>query len=280
MAPLPAERVMIAPPFTNIGLDFTGPLHLRVERMPKSVMTKAYVRIFIFEDTQAVHLELLNSMTTEDFLQAFRRMANRRGMAKVIHSDNQTTFHKAAKVFKASSQQMNKLTKKDPNVVEDKLANQGVSWKFITERASHRGGHWERVCRQLKELLRKVLGKALLSYTEIMTFLTSRPLTYIGDDIRDGRVITPALLAIGRDLGNTPDDVPKPVKLKLSDRYRYQQHLQNHFWSRWLQEYLPSLTIRQKWTKEEIPLKEKDVVLVSEDNISRGKWRRGKWKSC
>lgn len=215
-------------------------------------------------------------MTTEDFLQAFRRMANRRGMAKVIHSDNQTTFHKAAKVFKASSQQMNKLTKIDPNVVEDKLANQGVSWKFITERASHRGGHWERVCRQLKEPLRKVLGKALLSYTEMMTVLTSRPLTYIGDDIRDGRVITPALLAIGRDLGNTPDDVPKPVKLTLSDRYRYQQRLQNHFWSRWLQEYLPSLTNQQKWTKEEIPLKEKDVVLVSEDNISRGKWRLGK----
>jgi len=283
MAPLPAERVMIAPPFTNIGLDFTGPLHLRVERMPKSVTTKAYVCIFICEDTRAVHLELLNSMTTEDFLQAFRRMANRRGMAKVIHSDNQTTFHKAAKVFKASGQRMNKLTNIDPNIVEDKLANQGVSWKFITERASHRGGHWERVCRQLKEPLRKVLGKALLSYTEMMTVLTdieaminSRPLTYIGDDIRDGRVITPALLAIGRDLGNTPDDVPKPVKLKLSDRYRYQQRLQNHFWSRWLQEYLPSLTIRQKWTKEEIPLKEKDVVLVSEDNISRGKWRLGK----
>lgn len=28
MAPLPAERVQIAPPFTNIGLDFTGPLYL------------------------------------------------------------------------------------------------------------------------------------------------------------------------------------------------------------------------------------------------------------
>ena len=27
MAPLPAERVQITPPFTNIGLDFTGPLY-------------------------------------------------------------------------------------------------------------------------------------------------------------------------------------------------------------------------------------------------------------
>ena len=142
MAPLPAERVQIAPPFTNIGLDFTGPLYLKVKGTTTS---KAYVCIFICEDTRAVHLELLNSMTTEDFLQAFRRMANRRGMAKVIHSDNQTTFHKAAKVFKASTQRI-KLTKIDPNVVEEKLANQGVSWKFTTERASHRGGYWERVC--------------------------------------------------------------------------------------------------------------------------------------
>ena len=116
---------------------------------------------------------IVNTTTTEDFLQAFRRMANRRGMAKVIHSDNQTGFHKAEKVFKTSTQRM-QLMKIDPNVVEDKLANQGVRWKFITERASHRGGHWERVCWQLKEPLRKMLGKAFLNYTEMVTVPTNR----------------------------------------------------------------------------------------------------------
>ena len=34
-------------------------------------------------------------------------------------------------------------------------------------------------------------------------------LAYIGDDIRDGRVITPALLAIGRDLESPRDNLPK-----------------------------------------------------------------------
>ena len=97
MAQLPAERVQMAPPFTNTGLDFTGPLYLKVKGSSEPTTSKAYVSIFICEDTRAVHL-LLNCMTTEDFLQAFRRMANRRGMAKVIHSDNQTTFHKAAGV--------------------------------------------------------------------------------------------------------------------------------------------------------------------------------------
>ena len=82
--------------------------------------------IFTCKDTRAVNLESLNTMTTEDFLQAFCRMANRHGMARVIHSDNQTTFHTAAKVFKASTQRI-QLMKIDPNVVDDKLANQGVS---------------------------------------------------------------------------------------------------------------------------------------------------------
>ena len=83
-----------------------------------------------------------------------------------------------------------RLMKIDPTVIEDKLANQGVSWKFISERASHCGGRWEGVCQQLKELLRKVLGEALLNYTEMMTVLTdindiinSCSLNYLGDDI-------------------------------------------------------------------------------------------------
>ena len=72
------------------------------------------------------------------------------------------------------------------------------------------------------EPLRKVLGKAFLNYTEMMAVLTdieaiinSRPLTYVGDDIRYGRIITPALLAIARDFGSPPDAPPRKVEVSL-----------------------------------------------------------------
>ncbi|XP_028415022.1 uncharacterized protein LOC114538101 [Dendronephthya gigantea] len=147
MAPLPVERVQMVPAFTNVGLDFMGPLYLKhkLQAKGKRETTKAYVCIFACEDSRAVHFELTNNMTTEEFLQAFRRMANRRGMPCTIRSDNQTTFHKAARVFSASKQKL-KLMQIDPKVVQDRLENNGVVWKFIIERASHRGRHWERVC--------------------------------------------------------------------------------------------------------------------------------------
>lgn len=220
VAPLPAARVQIAPPFTNIGLDFTGTLYVKVKESSKLTTSKAYICIFICDDTRAVHLQLLNSMTTEDFLQAFRRMANRRRMAKVIHSDNQTTFHKAAKVFKVNEDR--------PRRCGRQTGKSRCKLK-VYYRASHRGGHPERACRQLKEPLRKVLEREMMTVlTDIEAMINLRPLTHIGDDIRNGQIITPALLAMGRDLESPPDNPPKKAHVSLSELYRYQQRLKNH----------------------------------------------------
>ena len=132
----------------------------------------------------------------------------------------------------------------------------------------------------LKEPLRKILGKALLTYMEMYTVLTdieavinSRPLTFIGNDINDGEVITPAHLALGRSLKAIPDVSAKSsTRAPVSSRFLYRQNLVNRFWRRWLAEYLPKLTIRQKWLEERPPLKVGDIVLISEDNVKRGNW--------
>ena len=42
--------------------------------------------------------------------------------------------------------------------------------------------------------------------------------SYIDDDIRDGRVITPALLAIGRDLESPSGNATKKADVSLSER--------------------------------------------------------------
>jgi hypothetical protein len=73
-------------------------------------------------------------------------------------------------------------------------------------------------------------------------------LTFVGNNINDGQIITPAHLALGRSLKEIPD-VPMEMtdKAPVTSRFLYRQNLLNRFWKRWLAEYLPKLTVRQKW---------------------------------
>ena len=220
--------------FTHVGIDFMGHLVLKAQKKSDRSVQKAYVCIFSCTTTRMVHLELTNDMTTEEFLQALQHMYNRRRLCNTLWSENQTIFKKADKdiqwLFEASSQKINKVCKKlDPSRLQKETSSKGIKWKFITERSPHCGGWWERICRSLKEPLRMILGKALLTYTEMYTVLTdieavinSRPLMFIGNDINDGEVITPAHLALGRSLKVIPDVAAKSsTRAPVSSRFLY-----------------------------------------------------------
>ena len=82
----------------------------------------------------------------------------------------------------------------------------------------------------MKEPLRKVLGKAWLSYAELTTVLTrieavinTTPLTAVSDDFRDPTPITPAHLTLGRSLFDLPDFEEVPVN-EDTTRQRYLYH--------------------------------------------------------
>ena len=59
-------------------------------------------------------------------------------------------------------------------------------------------------------------------------------------------------------------------------KYRRAQPLANKFWNRWLKEYLPLLTKRNKWTEEVRNLEKEDLVMIVELNVSRGMWQIGR----
>ena len=123
----------------------------------------------------------------------------------------------------------------------------------------------------------------MLSYAGLTTVLTrieavinTRPLTTVSDDVRDPTPITTAHLALGRSLFDLPDLEEVPVNEDTTrQRYLYQQRLVSQFWKRWRGQYLHQLSIRPKWNEEQPALSVGDVVLISEDNVSRGKWPMG-----
>ena len=279
MGVLPPERVTPALAFTDIGLDFTGPVYIKNEETGK--MRKAYICIFTCTHSRMVHFELTNNMTTEEFLAALRRMINRRGWCRKIISDNQLTFKKAEKIIRLSVLSHVKR-QMDDDRVQSYLSENGITWSYITERSPHRGAFYERLNRSLKEPLRKVLGRSRLNYAELYTVLTDieaalnqRPLTYLGSDPRNLQAITPSHLAIGRALRTVPA-IPDDPNASISKRYKYLQMLLRHFWKRWSTGYLPTLAKRHKWPAVCPGPKIGDVCLITEENTTRPSWILGR----
>ena len=79
-----------------------------------------------------LHLELTNDMSTDEFLQAFHRMFNRRGLCNTVWSDNAQTFKAASReikqLFGASLGDSAKVWKKiDESKVKSKLASKALN---------------------------------------------------------------------------------------------------------------------------------------------------------
>jgi hypothetical protein len=87
-APLPFDRVKPSKPFAVTGIDFAGPLYVKVG----SGMNKAYITLFTCATARAVHLELCTDMSTDKFLMALQRFVGRRGLPHTVYTDNARTY--------------------------------------------------------------------------------------------------------------------------------------------------------------------------------------------
>ncbi|GBN01752.1 hypothetical protein AVEN_106874-1 [Araneus ventricosus] len=278
MAPLPANRIQASYPFENVGIDFAGPIYTKNT-------DKAYIALFACAVTRAIHLEVVSSLSTEHFLLAFRRFISRRGICHTVNSDNAMTF-KGADI---------ELKRLYMNICEPEVQNyfgkKGIKWQYIVERAAWWGGywermvHWERMVQITKIALRKILGRALVSFEELQTILAeiesiinSRPLTYV---YNEPFPLTPANFLTGRRLTALPNWSGKrnielfKGKKELIKRYLYREKILNIFWKRWKREYL--LQLKGANLNKNVNVKTEfnvnDIVLIGEEKVPRQLWK-------
>ena len=76
-----------------------------------------------------MHLEVAYSLDTDSFLGAFSRFTARRGVPKVVISDNGTNLTAAEKELKSMLEELN------DKKIEQKLRE--IMWKFLPPAASH-----------------------------------------------------------------------------------------------------------------------------------------------
>ncbi|GFS89584.1 integrase catalytic domain-containing protein [Trichonephila clavipes] len=191
--PLPKDRTEVAAVFQVSGVDLAEPLLTKSKQ-------KAWIVLFTCAVFRAVHLELITSLSTTDFIQDMRRFIARRGRISVMYSDNGTNF----------TGLNNALRQLDWTTIESEFRVHEIRWKFNPPSSPWWGGFWERLIGILKDLLRKNLGHSCLSYEELQTLvcecesvMNSRPLTYISEE-QELKTLTPSMFLQDIPLNDVP----------------------------------------------------------------------------
>ncbi|XP_062702726.1 uncharacterized protein LOC134285619 [Aedes albopictus] len=272
-APLPKARLSpYIRPFSFVGLDYFGPIQVKVGRS----LVKRWVALFTCLTIRAVHLEVVHSLTTEACKMAIRRFVVRRGAPLEIRSDNGTNFLGASHDLKQQIQEMNQQ-------LSAVFTNAATKWVFNPPSAPHMGGSWERLVRSIKiafaalTTTRNPDDETLLTLMiEAEGIVNSRPLTCVPLDAESEAALTPNhfLLLSSQGVTHPPEVIPdRPESLRTN--WRLITNLVNQFWNRWVREYLPTIAGRTKWYEDSKEPEIGDLAIIVDPSIRNG-WLRGR----
>ena len=123
---------------------------------------------------------------------------------------------------------------------------------------------------------RHLYEELLTAFTGAEALINSRPLTYQSVHPQDDVPITPNHFLHGQVGGMFAPDSVDATPFNPRRRWRRIQEIIRHFWKRGMQEWLPSLQVRQKWFSLSRNLQEDDVVVVVSPDSPRGCWPLGR----
>lgn len=280
MADLPTERLQTEPPFSYVGLDVFGPWEVSARRTKGGhANSKRWAVLFTCMSTRAIHVEVIEALSSSSFINALRRFFAIRGPAKQLRSDCGTNFIGASKELNLDP------AKPGHTSVEDYLREERCSWVFNPPHSSHMGGVWERMIGIVRRILDSMLlqaGNPSLTHevlttllAEVTAIVNARPLVPVSSDPEAPLILTPMMLLTQKTqkIPVPPGDFTKANMFK--HQWKRVQVLADTFWTRWQKEYLNTLQSRQKWQQKRPNLKEKDVVLLKDKQLKRNEWPMG-----
>nr|XP_034339039.1 uncharacterized protein LOC117693077 [Crassostrea gigas] len=172
MSDLPEDRVSPNPPFSSVGIDKFGPWSV-VTRKTRGgqANSKRWALLFTCLSTRAIHIEVIEELSSSSFINALRRFIALRGSLKEIRSDRGTNF-----VGSVDHLDMNSINVEE-GPVHNFLEEKQTVWIFNPPHSSHMGGIWERMIgitrRILNSMILEVQSKDL-THEVLTTFLAER----------------------------------------------------------------------------------------------------------
>ena len=128
--------------------------------------------------------------------------------------------------------------------LSEELISLQIKWKFIIETSSWWDDFWDRLVQSTKQILRKSLFHATVTYKELLTLiveiegiLNCRPITYVYDD-EISKPLTPSHLIYGYRILSTKSTNDQNLleneqfsTSNLSQRMKYFHNLLESFWN-------------------------------------------------
>ena len=238
---IPSFRVSYEFAFTNVGIDYAGPLFVKEIYLANPKMFKAYLLLCTCAATRNVQIGKFNMAISDNF---------------------QTFITDELKQFLAFEEiKWTHILPKSP------------WWGASYERLIRIIKESLRKCVSKAKLMYEELETVLV---EIEMVINSRPLTYLYEEAEEAS--TPSHLVIGRRLLNTSMKgdgyVAKHSADLLHNHYKYLQNVIQHYSKRFSKEYLSELDQRRLYTRgkgnydEFCKLLLGDVVLIGDEFTS------------
>jgi hypothetical protein len=150
--------------FYETGMDHFGPFEVQQAK-------KVWVLLLICLRTGAVHCEPVDTLSIDSHLNALDRFFARQGKPRRIRSDQGRTFVGGAKEYQ---EQTKVLAEKgfQGELAEEAKKPWGIEFLFRVEYTPHHGGRWERIVKEFKRIIAKVVDSAARrTYDAFVTLL-------------------------------------------------------------------------------------------------------------
>ena len=261
MAPQKQIRLEMVPAFTNIMIDYAGPM-LAYDEVKRRVSKKVYMLIVSCLNTRAMNTVVARDMTTDTFILALRHHIAVRGQPKSCYSDLGTNFVGGKRVLSGND---------DFNIeveaLEEMAANSGFTMHFGTAAHHEAQGAVEKMVHLFKLALKRNQKSPEPKFTymewvtvaaEMTALVNARPLLL---EPNSGEALTPAEMLTMR-----PAARPLGPEIKESGLTRRSAR-QRDYIENWYNKYFIAmkekiLGYNNKWRVSHPNLKRDDVVLL------------------
>ena len=272
-------------PFSNICLDFAGPILVKGE-VNQRAKRKAYPLLLVCMNTSALHIQLCPDMSVQSFVTQLNHFFAIRGRAQFIYSDQGSQLTSVSK--RTAEYEAGERPNLDWKAVRHRFTSSGIEFKHAPAHSQWRDGRSEAMVKAMKHTMAHLNVNGDLSFSELACLLAraadtinQRPLglRHHSSATTDLCVVTPNLLLQGSRTCAAEEhdgDFEKDMA-NLGMRLNFIETSFAQWWQLWISAVWPSLVPYRRWKTTERNVMVDDVVMIRYDKkFTKPEFRLGR----